>query len=112
MRHLMIAALLGGSVLASPALAQEDGLYGSLFGGPTIVGDESFDPEIGDSLFSLEGGLGGAVGSNLGYDYGKFTICKDYNQLSIIITCSYNNNLYNQIIVFEIFTLWACNLHS
>ena len=30
----------------------------------------------------------------------------------VIITGPYHNNLYNQIIVFEICTLWACNLHS
>lgn len=74
MRKIAIAALLGGSMLSTPAVANEDGLYGTLFGGPTIVGDENYETDAGADLFGVEGGLGGALGGNLGYDYGKFRL--------------------------------------
>ncbi|MEO0413202.1 MAG: OmpA family protein [Pseudomonadota bacterium] len=74
MRKIAIAALLGGTVLSSPAVADEDGLYGSLFGGPSIVGDETYNPDGGADSFGIDGGLAGAVGANLGYDYGKFRL--------------------------------------
>lgn len=70
MRKIALAALMSSSMLSTHALAGEDGLYGSIFGGPTIVGDETYSP----GGFEVEGGLGGAVGANLGYDYGKFRL--------------------------------------
>ncbi|MEM6681141.1 MAG: OmpA family protein [Pseudomonadota bacterium] len=74
MRTLALAALMSATMLSTTAQAEEDGLYAILRGGPSVVGDQGYELDSGQSLFETDGGLGGALAAGLGKDFGAYRL--------------------------------------